>query len=210
MVVLLNAFGDSEDETSSHLQQLKATAPPGALMSQVVVPTDMQQQYDFGALAIPEGHRWVADNVYLDDAVDFAAVVKPAFTTLPPDGMGFWEPMNPISHAPPIGADGQSMALSMHTDHYVALYAAYKDALQDKHHNTWIRSYMTKYFGKHSVGAYLGDADFQAHDNKFWSDEVGRKLMKTRRKWDPQGRLCGYLNKGDSSGVDGPQNTLKL
>jgi len=27
-----------------------------------------------------------------------------------------------------------------------------------------------------------------------------------RRKWDPQGRLCGYLDQGDKSGVEGLEN----
>jgi hypothetical protein len=36
--------------------------------------------------------------------------------------------------------------------------------------------------------------------------EQGRRLMEVRRKWDPEGRVCGYLDEGDRSGVEGLEN----
>lgn len=46
---------------------------------------------------MPPHHRWVADNVYLDNAVDFAETVKEAFTSPPKGVIAFWEPMNAVS-----------------------------------------------------------------------------------------------------------------
>ena len=61
---------------------------------------------------------------------------------------------------------------------------------------------------KHSRGSYLGDIDLQARATKFWGDEQAKKLMDIRRKWDPHGVICGYLDAGDKSGVVGLDNKL--
>ncbi len=57
-----------------------------------------------------------------------------------------------------------------------------------------------------SVGAYLGDSDFQQRKTKFWTAENAARLMKLRKKWDPKGVICGYLDVGDKSGIDGLDN----
>jgi hypothetical protein len=59
---------------------------------------------------------------------------------------------------------------------------------------------------RHSVGAYLGDSDFQVRQTRFWGEEQGQRLMKIRRERDPHGRICGFLDEGDRAGVDGLKN----
>jgi hypothetical protein len=59
---------------------------------------------------------------------------------------------------------------------------------------------------KHSVGAYLGDSDFQIRRTKFWENSKAKRLMNLRRKWDPSGCICGYLDEGDNSGTAGLEN----
>lgn len=56
---------------------------------------------------------------------------------------------------------------------------------------------------KSQRGSYLENKDFQFHDTKYWSDEAGKRLMSIRKRWDSQGRVCGYLDKGDKSGANG-------
>ncbi len=111
--------------------------------------------------------------------------------------------MNPTSRRPL--AD---MALSMQSDHYFALYTVWEDEKEDEKHMAWVQGIM-KQAERHEDGSYLGDADFQYRKTKFWSDEAGAKLMQIRTKWDPQGRICGYLDAGDKSGVDGLRNELE-
>ncbi|KAJ5682092.1 uncharacterized protein N7477_002032 [Penicillium maclennaniae] len=72
-------------------------------------------------------------------------------------------------------------------------------------HCGWVRSIMEK-VERHSVGAYLGDSDFQVRKTKFWADENAKRLMEIRRRWDPTGRICGYLDQGDVSGTQGLDN----
>jgi len=108
--------------------------------------------------------------------------------------------MSPCSHRPL-----PSMALSMQSDHYFALYAIWEDEKDDERCQAWSRNIM-KDVERESTGAYLGDSDFQVRRSRFWGEEEGRRLMEIRRNWDPDGRICGYLDVGDQSGVQGLEN----
>jgi hypothetical protein len=197
IAVIVVARANTEAEAQSYLQVLVDTRPPNALQAIEQKPSDQAQDYAESLLLMPPDHRWVADNVYLNDNVDFAETVKDAVTSLPKGGIAFWEPMNPVSREPL-----EDMALSLQTDHYFAIYAAYKDPAEDEWHDTWVKRSMDGLRRNHK-GAYLGDKDFQFHDTKYWSDKAGKKLMMIRKRWDPEGRICGYLDRGDKSGADG-------
>lgn len=201
--VIVVARANTEAQARSYLQVLADTRPPNALEILEQQRSDQVQDYAESLNLMPPHHRWAVDNVYLDNKVDFAETVKEAFTSLPKGGIAFWEPMNPVSREPL-----EDMALSLHTDHYVALYATYKDPEQDEWHDTWVKRSMDG-LRKNQRGSYLGDKDFQFHDTKYWSDEAGEKLMSIRKRWDPQGRICGYLDTGDKSGANGLSNELR-
>lgn len=200
--VIVVARANTEAEAKSYLQVLADTRPPNALQVIEQKPSDQVEDYAESLVLMPPDHRWVADNVYLDNNVDFAETVKEAVTSLPRGGIAFWEPMNPVSREPL-----DDMALSLHTDHYFALYAAYKDPAEDEWHDTWVRRSVDR-LRSSQKGSYLGDKDFQSSDTKYWSDEAGQKLMAIRKRWDPEGRICGYLDRGDKSGADGLPNKL--
>lgn len=97
------------------------------------------------------------------------------------------------------------MAPSMQSNHYFALYTIWKDEGDDDKCQRWVRDIM-KRVAPQCDGAYLGDADFQVRQTKFWTDEKARKLMALRQERDPAGRICGYLDHGDQAGVRGLMN----
>lgn len=202
IAVLVVAQANTEAQARSYLQVLADTRPPNALEVLEQQHSDQVKDYEESLTLMPPHHRWVVDNVYLDNNVNFSETVKEAFTTLPKGGIAFWEPMNPVSREPL-----DDMALSLHTDHYFALYGAYKDPAEDELHDTWVKRSMER-LRKSQCGSYLGDKDFQFHDSKYWSEEAGKRLMLIRKKWDPEGRICGYLDKDDKSGVNGLPNEL--
>lgn len=70
---------------------------------------------------------------------------------------------------------------------------------------SWVQRIMEK-GEKHSSGSYLGDADFQVRAPQYWFRAAGQKLTEVRKKWNPTGRICGYLDWGDKSGIDGLKN----
>lgn len=96
----------------------------------------------------------------------------------------------------------------MQSDHYFALYTVWEDEKDDERCSDWVKGVMSE-VERHADGSYLGDSDFQHRRTRFWSEEAGKKLKEVRRKWDPQGRICGYLDEGDRSGVDGLANEFE-
>lgn len=195
------AFGATEEDSKKVLEKANLTRPEGFLIEALNQPTSLASRYKDQAIANPEGHRYCAENAYISNSADVPSVLEAAFTTQPhPKAFCIWFGMNPTSRRPL-----PDMALSMHTDHYFALYTVWEDEKDDNMCQTWVKDIMVD-VEKHSEGAYLGDSDFQVRRTRFWEDEQAKRLMEIRRKWDPKGRVCGYLDQGDASGVNGLRN----
>lgn len=193
--------------------------PPNPLVEDFAKPTTLPEQYAPQALANPEGHRYCSENAYVSNDADVPAVLERAFTTLPHrKAFALYYSMYPTSRRPHYRnyggehagyqGDAGSMALSMHTDHYFALYTVWEDEKDDEKCVGWTHS-VAREVERSADGSYLGDSDFQHRRTKFWRDENAKRLMEIRRKWDPEGRICGYLDDGDKSGVDGLKNEFE-
>ncbi|TVY14427.1 6-hydroxy-D-nicotine oxidase [Lachnellula arida] len=195
-------FQNSEADGIAALKLANETHPPGAIMTAMCEPTSLSIEYEAQKLANPEGHRYTSDNAYISNDADAAEVLREAFTTLPEGTKTFalWYAMNPCSRR-----ELPDMALSMQSDHYFALYTVWEDGKDDKRCTSWVKDVM-KDVEQHSVGAYLGDSDFQVRRTRFWEDANAEKLMQLRQKWNPRGTVCGYLDQGDKSGVNGLEN----
>lgn len=205
LLVQSTVWADSEEDARSKLAPLIYTHPAGAVLSEDCGDTTFQQEYEEAEKAVwAENHRYIADTVWLGQDTDMVSVCKAAFMDIPDCGVAFWEPMNPVSRRDPSSND---MALSITTDYYIALYAIYPDSKDDAENEAWVKKHMAT-LTPYAVGTYLGDHDIQMRETKYWSDEAGEKLMAIRKKWDPEGRICGYLDKGDKSGRDGLPNKL--
>jgi hypothetical protein len=194
--------------------------PAGAKVAVFAQPTDLNNEYTNQAKANPERHRYCAENAYVANDADVPAVLEEAFAGVPTrQSFALWFSMNPCSRralgdAPEVkagfgaGPANPGMALSMQSDHYFALYTVWQDEKDDARCTGWVHETM-KTVERHAVGSYLGDADFQHRRTKFWSDECAAKLMAIRKKWDPEGRVAGYLDVGDESGVEGLANEFE-
>ncbi|KAF9876298.1 FAD binding domain-containing protein [Colletotrichum karsti] len=196
---------------------LHSSHPPRPLATVFANPTSLPQQYVDQDAANPPAHRYVSENAYVSNDADVPAVLKKAFTTLPtPQSFALYFSMNPCSRRrqQQLGEkkDAETtmpdMALSMQSDHYFALYTIYPDAEDDERCQGWVSDVM-KEVERKSAGSYLGDADFRLRRTKFWGDEQGKRLMEVRRAWDPQGRICGYLDADDKSGAEGLKNEFE-
>ena len=128
--------------------------------------------------------------------------MKQAFTTIPhPGSFILWFSMTPGCRR----SDFPDMALSMQSDHYFAVYTIWESAEDDAKCRGWVKDIMRD-VAPSGVGAYLGDSDFEQRQTRFWGDEQAKKLMILRRKFDPRGVVCGFLDDGDQSGVSGLEN----
>jgi hypothetical protein len=185
------------------LQRAEESVPDGFLEKWFARPTTLTNEYSQQALANPEAHRYCCDNAYVDNKSDVAEVLEEAFTTLPTrKSFALWFSMAPTSRRPL-----PDMALSLHSDHYFAIYVVWEDVYDDGRCQSWARSIMRD-VAPQSIGQYLGDADFQVRNTKYWGAEQGRKLTAVRKRWDPFGKICGYLDSGDHSGANGLTNAL--
>lgn len=201
LFILLVTMKRAPEEAETALRPAHASHPPGTLEEWFCKEDSLANQYINQAKANPEGHRYCAENAYIENDADVATVLEEAFTTLPHrKAFSLWYAMNPCSRrALP------DMALSLQSDHYFALYTVWDDAGDDERCQAWVRNVMSR-VERRSVGSYLGDSDFQVRQTRFWAEVNGQRLMDVRRKWDPTGRICGYLDEGDLSGVDGLAN----
>lgn len=188
-------FQNTDEAAIASLKPINDTHPPGAVMEAINQETSIAKEYCDQGAANPEGHRYVADNAYINNDADLTEVLRKAMTTLPEGSKAFslWFNMHPYSRQ-----ELPDMAVSLQSDHYFALYTVWEDEKDDERCKAWVKDVM-KDVELQSVGAYLGDSDFQERRTKFWSDEAGKKLMEIRRKWDPNGVVCGYLDVGDQS-----------
>lgn len=194
-------FKDTEGESREALALANESRPTGYLADIVNQPTSLAKEYAAQEESNPSGHRYCAENGYVKNESDVAAVLKPAFTTLPhPKAFAIWFAMAPCSRR-----NLPDMALSMQTDHYLALYTVWEDVADDERCQTWTRTVMRE-IAPHCEGAYLGDSDFQVRLTKFWTDDKSKRLMDIRRARDSEGRICGYLVPGDGAGVEGLKN----
>jgi hypothetical protein len=203
-VVLVSflTFKWSEEEAKTALQRAEHSHPPGIIESWFCRETSLSNEYCAQADANPEGHRYCAENAYVENDADVASIFEEAFTTLPTkQSFALWYSMAPASRRP-WPAD---MALSLHSDHYFALYTLWEDAKDDARCQGWVKDIMKK-VEKHSIGSYLGDADMQVRQTRFWSEAAGKRLAEVRKKYNPDGVICGYLDEGDKSGVNGLPN----
>ncbi|KAI1812408.1 FAD-binding domain-containing protein [Poronia punctata] len=156
----------------------------------------------------PMGYRFYSDNVYVANDADVPEVLEEAFTSLPSQkSFALYFAMNPTSRRPL-----PNMAHSLHSDHYFSMYSIWVDedgpdgaGAQESRCLAWVRDTMT-HVERHSVGSYLGDADFRHRTTRFWGQEQGDRLRAIRQAWDPDGRICGYLDADDSTGIQGLTN----
>ncbi|KAF4625090.1 hypothetical protein G7Y89_g13076 [Cudoniella acicularis] len=198
-------FQQTEEAAIASLSHIDNSRPPGAIKPIIevpCVPTSLRKEYEDQAAANPHKHRYRCDNAYIENNANVTEVLREAFTTLPHGTKAFtlWFSMAPASRR-----EMPDMALSMQSDHYFAIYCVWEDEKDDERCNAWVSTVMAK-VERHSVGAYLGDSDFQVRRTRFWGEKQGKRLMELRRKWDPEGRICGYLDEGDRSGTAGLEN----
>jgi hypothetical protein len=205
IIVMLLAFKETEDDARRALQPAEDSFPGEPAAHWSCQETSLEKEYANQARSNPSGHRYLCDNAFIHNDADVVKILEKALTTIPSkQTYTFWYPMHPWSRQ-----DLPDMALSLQTDHYLALYTIWEDEKDDARCQSWVRDIM-KDVKKHSVGSYLGDIDLQVRTTKFWGDAQGEKLMKVRREWDPNGIICGYLDAGDKSGVTGLDNKLDL
>lgn len=211
ILACFTTFKPSKMAAESALAPIHASRPPGAKNAVFCASTSLTKEYTIQTKSNPEGHRYCCENAYVSNSEkDVPAILERGFTALPTrQSAALYFSMNPTSRRILPDMHSQAgMAVSMQSDHYFALYTVWNDENDDARCLAWVKDIM-KDVERHADGSYLGDADFQHRRTRFWSDDSGKRLMDIRKKWDPKGRICGFLDEGDRSGVDGLKNEFE-
>jgi hypothetical protein len=199
------AFKSSRAEAEQALRRLHDDRPGSPNFEMFCEATTVDAQYCRLEEVDPKDHRYCADSSFLGNDADIVSILESVFTSLPtPETNTLYLAMNPVSRGPQYrnNANDRGMALSMQTDHFFAAYAVWDEEGDDERCTAWVRDAFKELEG-HEDGSYTGDADFQVRKAKFWADENASRLMEIRRKWDPEGKICGYLDEGDKNGTSG-------
>ncbi|KLJ12374.1 hypothetical protein EMPG_09539 [Blastomyces silverae] len=192
LTIALFGFGDDKHTVEQALQKAEDSRPPGALTYSVCTETSLSELLESKANAYPHGHRYYVDNAYLKNDADVVSVLEQAFTTLPTKtSQVFWTGMKPCSRR-----QLPDMALSLQSDHFFALYGIWSHESEDSTCKDWAGVVM-KGIEPHSVGAYVGEFDFQERRSEVWGIEQTKRLAEIQRRWDADARICGCL------GLDG-------
>ncbi|KAK0739064.1 hypothetical protein B0T21DRAFT_284264 [Apiosordaria backusii] len=221
LTAVFTSFSPSHPSALAALQPIHDSlpCPPSSNPdhpSRFCQPTSLPKEYaaQLAGNAAP-GFRTRSDNAYLSNNLSpsqVATALEPAFSTLPTkQSTALWFAMNPTSRR----TLPENMALSMQSDHYFSVYAVWKEDVDDEKCDAWVKGVFDKLEedeeeGTLLVGSYLGDADFQFRQAgwRFWGEEERGRLEGVRGRWDPRGRVCGFLV-GDEA-VDGGVKRLDI
>ncbi|KAK2783200.1 hypothetical protein FQN52_000414 [Onygenales sp. PD_12] len=181
------AFGDEEDTVKTALQRAESSYPPGLVSHSFCKGTNFQELFEVMAKGYPPDHYYFVDNAFLANDADVVGTLEPAFALPTKTSVVLWSSMKPYSRRPL-----PDMAVSLQSDHFCGVYGICKQEEDVVATQNWVRGVMAK-VAKHSIGAYLGEFDFQERRSRFWGEAQRRKLMEIRSEWDPDQRICGYL-----------------
>jgi lipoate synthase len=89
------------------------------------------------------------------------------------------------------------MAFSLQSDIYFASYVIWENEEEDEKNKTWLKNIM-KQIEPVTIGQYLGDSDFTAHQRKFIADKNFEKLQEIKKQRDPNNLFHSYLKNEDT------------
>lgn len=205
VVVMIFVFKPTAVEAESVLRNVHEIRPSNPVIEVVCQPTTVTGAQKMQALPKPYQLRLAVDSLWFGGDVDVPAITeKVALNALNPDTMTFWLPIYPLSRR---STNNLLPGSSLISDHYFSMYVGWDEEADDEKHAMWLKEQMLE-LEKYSDGTYLADTDPQTRPTRHWSDDAGQRLMAIRKKWDPTGVLCGYLDAGDKSGIHGLSNKL--
>ena len=191
LVVHFLTFNQSVEVARKSLELFANTVPrkEAALVVDEYQVTSIAQECVDQYKQNPAGHRYCADNAWIHSHLPTNEVVKAmrdTFISLPStQTFTLYFNMAPERTLP-------DMALSLQTEHYLAVYSIWKDSKDDEKCQSWMRKRFDE-MQPYSAGVYLGDSDFQVRKTPFLAPGKREKLEAFRKVWDPHGLFCSYL-----------------
>jgi FAD/FMN-containing dehydrogenase len=185
--VIAMAYTDSLEEARAALAPLEdgPGVEPLAHTSLEPVPfEDLSTAFD---AEYPEDHRYLADAFWTDQDVEGAMVPLRETFLRAPSGMSNFVALM-MGNGSPLGLSPDDAAFSMDERTLVMAYALWKDPATDDANRSWMAE-MSKVLEPISTGAFISEADHQAHPGRLprsFSPAAWDRVRSLRAEWDPQ------------------------
>jgi FAD/FMN-containing dehydrogenase len=184
-------FADSEEEATKALAPL-GTCPVAdqAIINVPYAPTTLANWYGAVMTNYPEGHRYVADNMFTSaSAEELLPGIRRIIETMPPHPSHFiftgWNP----------SPDRADMVCGLDDEIYLGLYTVWKDPADDERYRDWAGSNMAPMSHLQTCIA-LADENLGRRPAKFISDTNMVRLDRVRTVYDPDGRFHTWMGRG--------------
>lgn len=186
LAIYFTSMKNTKEDAKTALQPVQNSRPAGTITESFCDKDSLDSLYDIMSSLHPKNHRYLADNVYLQNDADVPRLLEKACFTLPHQkSYLFWTSMRPWSRR-----ELPEMALSMRSDHYFAVYLIWEKEEDDDRCREWLQQVMGNIADK-SVGSYIGDSDFEMRYAEYWTVESTKRLAQIRDTWDLEDRING-------------------
>lgn len=194
IVVASPAFANTEDEARKALSIL-GTCPVAdkAVVNVPYANTNLADWYRAVMSNYPEGHRYVADNMWTSaSAEDLLPGIHRIIETMPPPPSHFlifnWSP----------SPQRRDLFYGLEDEINMALYAVWPDPADDEVYGDWPRANMAA-MAHLSSGVGLADENLGRRPAAFATRENMAQLDAIRARRDPDGRFHSWLGRVDSA-----------
>jgi FAD/FMN-containing dehydrogenase len=196
-VILLTgtAFVDSTDDASRALAPLEACpARDHCIARQVNRAIPFEALYEGEDAAWPDGHRYAADNLWLNAGLEEVLATLAAQIDHAPSAKSLVLVVLPPTA--PEDTDLPDIAFSMLGRVLVDCYSVWEDEANDEANIGWLRDAMTT-LAPFAVGHYVAETDLLANASRparSFSPAAWRRLSSLRERLDPEGLFHPYLS----------------
>ncbi|OIN79722.1 FAD-binding oxidoreductase [Mycobacterium malmoense] len=183
-------FADSERDAAKALAVLgSCPVADRAITSLPYAPTTLANWYTAVMSNYPQGHRYIADNMFTSASADeLLPGIRKIIETMPPHPSQLvvtgWKP---ASHR----AD---MVYGLEDEIYLALYTAWHDPADDHRYRDWARSNMAA-MSHLATGISLADENLCRRPATFITGPNMARLDKVRSIYDPDGRFHRWMSR---------------
>ena len=183
-------FANSEEEAAKALAVL-GTCPviDQAIVNLPYVPTTLANWYTAIMSNYPQGHRYIADNMFTSaSAEELLPGIRNIVATMPP------HPSHFIFTGWKSSADRADMVYGLEDEIYMALYTVWRDPAEDQRYRDWAASNMAA-MSHLATGIALADENLSRRPARFIADSNMARLDEVRSTYDPEGRFHSWMGR---------------
>ncbi|MDT5010349.1 MAG: hypothetical protein QOH57_1966 [Mycobacterium sp.] len=196
IVIACPVFADSDEQAMKALAPL-TTFPSAdqAIINLPYAPTTLQNWYATIMTNYPEGHRFVADNMFTSaPAEKLLPGIGKIIETMPP------HPSHFIFTGWGVSANRADLVCGLEDEIYMALYTAWRDPADDEIYRDWPGASMAA-MSHLATGIALADENLGRRPARFITAPHMARLASVRAHYDPDRRFHSWMGEDSAPGT---------